>query len=112
MWTTLEPGTYLIAACLPALRTLVNQNTVDSLKTRFTKKPASGHSADQSNPSVRKAGFARLQSKDPTAPHNTFASQDDDAVPMTSYDVDEEKGLVEPMERAKGGGHVQVSPMF
>jgi len=102
----------LIAACLPALRTLVNHNTIDSLKTRFTKKLTSGHSADRFDASIGRAGFARLKSKDPKAPHNTFASEDDDAVPMTSYGVDEEKGVVASMEGAKRGGYVHVSRIF
>ncbi|MCJ1230808.1 hypothetical protein MMC12_007482 [Toensbergia leucococca] len=94
IWTIVEPGVYMIAACLPALRVLISQSTFTSMKARFVTAPESPFSSLTSRgKSIRldklsdphPGDFTRLGSKD-LQPYHVDISKGDECVTTSGTD--------------------------
>lgn len=101
-WSVVEPGMYLIAACLPALRPLCAQLVPKSIRSRFSSHSTRNTVVPLEDlPFAAHSAFAKPRANDDSVLYHEHIGFDDiSPAEMETGETDEEKGMVRRKDEA------------
>lgn len=110
-WSVVEPGMYLIAACLPALRPICAQWIPKSIRSRFSSHSTRNTIVPLEDlPLAAHLAFANARANDNLVRyHENIGSDGIGSTELETGETDEEKGVLQKYEGAPTKNHGHVS---
>lgn len=96
-WSVVEPGMYLIAVCLPALRPICAQLVPKSVRSRFSSHSTRNTIVPlEGLPLAAHSAFAKPRANDDLALyHENIGSDEINSTELETGETDEEKGVIQ-----------------